>query len=156
MIWKLIGLIPGGQVIGLIGAVARGVAALVAAIVEAVTVTLANPVVFLIVALGFGVGVYEGVRWQHHRVAVVKAELDAKNAEWKRANEAEKTRTSEALKAQTEAEALAKAVEDKAKQPVARAPASGQPRRVRERAAPTAPDQPGWSLPGVQAVFGRH
>ena len=84
--WGLLGLgskfaafIPGGQIFGILGAVGSAIAALVRAIFEGISVALANPVVFLIVALGFGGGFWEGLRWQQVKVDAARAAVIAAN-----------------------------------------------------------------------------
>ena len=79
MTW-LLSFIPGGQVVGILSAVGSALAALAKALFEGISVALANPVVFLIVALGFGGGLWEGLRWQQSRVDAAHAAVIAANA----------------------------------------------------------------------------
>ena len=147
MTW-LLSFIPGGQILGIFSAVAKFVSALIRAVVDAVTVALANPAVFLIVAAGFGFGLYEGIRWDAHKVAVAQGKINAIHAEWKQANETNKRDVDAALAARKEAEDLARKVEKEAKAAAVRA---ADAQRVRKSAAAPA-NSTGWSLPGVPVV----
>lgn len=147
MTW-LLNFIPGGQIVSIFGAVVKAVSALIKAAVEAVTVMLANPVVFLAVGLAFGFGVYEGVKWDAHKVKVAQDKIDAIHIQWAQANDANKRDVDAALAARKDAEDLAKRIEAESKRAAARAAAE----RVRNKPATAAPVATGWSLPGVPVV----
>ena len=148
MSW-LLNFIPGGQIVGIFGAVAKAVAALIKAAVEAVTVMLANPVVFLAVGVAFGFGVYEGIRWDAHKVKVAQEKIDAIHIQWAQANESNRRDVDAALAARRDAEDLAKKVEAESKRAAARA---ADAQRVRKPVSAPAPVATGWSLPGVPVV----
>ena len=149
----LLSFIPGGQILGIVGAIGKFISALVKAVVEAITVALANPAVFLIVAAGFGFGLYEGIRWDAHKVAVAQGKIDAIHKEWTDANAANKRDVDAALAARKEAEDLARKVEKEAKAAAVRA---ADAQRVRKPAVATPANSTGWSLPGVPVVQPRN
>ena len=158
--WGLLGLgskfaafIPGGQIFGILGAIGSAIAALVRGIVEGISVALANPVVFLIVALGFGGGFWEGLRWQESRVETANARIASMEKQWKDANARNANDLSDALLARQKAEQTARDIEKAGKDAAVRAGRAAE--RVRQpQPGPAAnPNQPGWSLPSIPSLL---
>lgn len=158
MIW-LLSFIPGGQVVGVLAKFAMVV---VKAVVDAVTVALANPIVFLIVAAGFCFGLYEGVKWDAHKIDAANARTAALTKEWKDANEINQRDVAAALDArkaaedrarQFEADAVAKKIADEIKRGAARAVVA---QRVRDKPATPAASASGWSLPWFPVVSNKN
>ena len=156
-LWNLV---PGGQIVGILSAIGAAIAALVKAIFEAVSVALANPVVFLIVALGFGGGFWEGLRWQKSKVDAARAEVAAVHKQWKDANDRNSADLADALVARQKAEDMARAIEKTSREAAIRAARAGDAERLRKPSIAPAPANPnpapGWNLPGLPAVFGKN
>lgn len=121
MISRLLMFVPGGQVVGIWTAIVSFLGAVFKAVMEGLSVCIANPVVFVVMGLVFVVGLYEGVRWDHRKVVAARAEVAEMKEAWKRADEESTIRYDKAI-------AAAKKAEDDA-----RAWANSVGRRVRER-----------------------
>lgn len=137
MTW-LLSLLPGGQIVGLGATIVNLLGKLIKGIIEGITVCIANPVVFLILAITFIGGVYEGTRWNAKKLDVARQEITRMKAEWKRANEEQQARLDRALADADRAEKAARAAAVKS--------GAGDARRVRSPApAPPAPAGSGLS-----------
>ena len=121
MISRLLMFVPGGQVVGIWTAIVSFLGAVFKAVMEGLSVCIANPVVFVVMGLVFVAGLYEGVRWDHRKVVAARAEVAEMKEAWKRADEESTIRYDKAI-------AAAKKAEDDA-----RAWANSVGRRVRER-----------------------
>ena len=155
----ILSFIPGGQVLGILSAIGSAIAALVKALFEAVSVALANPVVFLIVALGFGGGFWEGLRWQQAKVDAAKAEVAAVHKQWKSANDRNTNDLADAMLARQKAEDMARGFEKASREASIRAARAADAERVRKPSVAPAPAAPasasGWGVPGLPALFGK-
>lgn len=148
----LTALIPGGQIAGALAAVVGLVGKFFKALIDGVTVAIANPVVFTIVAIGFCAGVYEGIRWDKHKIEAARREVATMKEQWAQADERNKREIERAKEARNEAEERAKAAEAE------RARIAGAAaRRVRQPAAPaTAPAAAGPGVFPFQKLFGQN
>lgn len=133
-----------------LSAVWRGVCGLVSALFEGFSICLANPVVFLVIALTFGGGVWAGIDWNRHTVEVANAKVASLKKQWKDADADAERRLATALAAREAATLAAKENEDRA----ARAAADAARLRARLAKQPAPAPSGGSSVPWLSTVLG--
>lgn len=156
-LWNLV---PGGQIVGILSAIGSAIAAFLRATFEAISVVLANPVVLIVVGLGFGGGFWEGLRWNEAKVEAVNARIASMEKEWRDANARNAAEIADALLARQKAEDMARGIEKANREAAIRAARAADTERLRKPSVAPAPANPnpapGWSLPGLPAVFGKN
>lgn len=147
----LASLVPGvGPAAGVVSAVLAAVGALIRAFFEGLSICLANPVVFLVIASAFGGGVWAGIDWDKHKIEVANAKVAAVHKQWKDADEQSERRLAGAMAARKAAEEAAKAMEDRA----ARAAADAQRLRGKLAKQPAPAPASGSSVQWFPSVLG--
>lgn len=155
MTW-LAAFVPGGQIVGVLGSIVGLIGKVIKAVIDGITVSIANPVVFTIVGIAFAGGLYEGVRWDKHKIEAANARTAALEKKWKDDLADQTRRLNDANAARIAAEEASKAIEGNA---AARAAAGSSAARQRVRTKPTpAAAQPGSSLlpQWFPPVFGKN
>ena len=136
MIARLFAFLPGGQVVGLGATLLSLAGKLLRGIFDGVAVCIANPVVFIILAMTFLAGLYEGTRWNMGKVVAARQEVARMKDEWKRADAEAQAKLEKALADADRAEKAARAAATRA--------GAGNGQRMRTPAP--APAAPGPSL----------
>lgn len=140
--------IPGaGPIAGAIGAAASFVVVVIKAFFEGLSICFANPVVFLVVAAAFAGGLWQGIRWDAHKVEVARSEVAALKKRNADAQAEAEARLEKAHAARNAAEEAAKSVEDRDGRNRA------ELRRLRALAKPATPAAGGSWMSGFPALF---
>lgn len=149
---KLAAFLPGGQIVALFTSVAGAIAALVRVVFDSVTAVIANPVVLIVVAVAFGGGFVEGLRWHRHKLEIAHAEIGRIHKSWKSENERHASDIADALVARQKAEDLARSVEAATRD----GRVAAERVRIKSAAPAARPVESGWTLPGFPAVLGKN
>lgn len=149
----LIPAIPGA---GIVSAVLGALAAVVRAVFEGISICVANPVVLTVVAVAFAGGVWQGIRWDLHKVEAANAKVLALQQQWKEAEDSAERRLSGAMAARKAAEDTAKMeAERAARASAAAARAAADAQRMRKLSSqPSASSPAGSGVPWFQTLFG--
>lgn len=128
---SLVSVVPG---VGIFAAVWRALKGICTAFFEGISVCVSNPVVLTVVAVAYAGGVWQGIRWDLHKVRVANAKVQEIQQQWKAAEDAAERRLAGAMAARKTAEEAAKAESERAAAAAsAAARAAADARRMRDK-----------------------
>lgn len=131
----LLALVPGGQIVGIVGGILSAVATLIRWFWKGVEDCFAHPAAFIVCLVFMLGGAYGMAKWDHQRVNEARQEVASIKQQWAKKDKDDAIKAAAAATARAKAEAEASA---------APAPAAVQPKRVRAKQSPAKPkDQPG-------------